>query len=44
MIHLQQHKNYDMVAIKRLTLKTDKVLKNSVKNVSYNVRILISIG
>jgi hypothetical protein len=31
--------NYDMVTIKRLTLKKDKVLKILVKNASYNIVI-----
>jgi hypothetical protein len=36
--------NNDMVAIKRSTLKKDKDLKILVRNASYNIRILISIG
>jgi len=36
--------NYDMVAIKKMILKRNKILKNLVKNVSYNVTILIFVG
>jgi hypothetical protein len=36
--------NYDMVAINKWTLKRDKVLKNSMLNVSYIVTILSMLG
>jgi hypothetical protein len=44
MIHHNNTNNFDMVAIKRLTLKRDKKFKILIRNASYNITILNSIG